>query len=204
MNDYNVYCAFRKAQSLAKGKAYRLPKCWDTFKQNRMSVKNRDSLDLITGYFSTKWSNIDIDTYMECGFDIYKTFSYHMFFKQNILDLYIERDKQKKRRIKASKEDIDLSFDLVNDTLKELKVSVDGYNNLQLYCKLHIDNQKTVVHDYLMNRIDPITFIYCIYYKYITLKDEDREKCYNIVNRYRELLPLMFEIEKYIKEKLND
>ena len=199
--DYEIYTQFRKAQSLAKGKPFRLPSDWDTFKNKRISVVNVTHLDRATGYFNTTWSNIDPLTYMQCGFELYKTFTYHMFLKPQIISLYIEKDKQKKRRIKINKESLLESIGFIRDTVgsKEL----NGYSKLQIYCKMMDGDQRVIINHYLHNNIDPLLFVYCIYYKYIKMNDNDRILCYNIINRYRELLPLMFEVEDLIKSKEN-
>ncbi len=197
ITDYDVYVSFRKAQANYKNKAFRLPSDWDSFKEKRMSVKNKQCLDRVTDFFNTKWSNIDIDTYMECGFSIYKTFSYHMFLKRNVLDLYIENDKQRKRRIKVNKESLHDSFIHMRCVFCE---PLKGYSLLESYCRVKRGAEKMIIHDYLKNKIDPLLIVYCIYHKYLKLSDTDREKVYNISNRYRDLLEKMFEVEHNIKE----
>ncbi len=201
--DYDIYVAFRAAQANSKGKAFRLPSDWETFKKNRMSKVNFENLTKITGYFNTKWSNLNIDTYMECGFTLYKTFSYTMFFNRPVIDLYIENDKQLKRRIKKNKKNIDTSFNIVNSIIGIN--TLNGYNKLQMICKLKEGEQKKVIDLYLHNKFDSLLFVYCIYYKYIKLTDIEREQCYNIVGKYRDLLQLMLgEIEEYIRDKENE
>ena len=69
----DIYIAFRKAQSLAKNRGYRIPKDWDNHFNNKMKPTDRDNLQKITDYFNTKWQNINPQKYFEAGFDIYKT-----------------------------------------------------------------------------------------------------------------------------------
>ena len=196
ITDYDVYVAFRKAQAYSKNKPYRLPKNWTVFKNSRLSSKNLEFLQKLTDYFNTKWSNICIDDYMQYGFELYKNFSYHQFFKQNVIDLYIEKDKQKKRLFNNLKQSIKKTFDYL-DTLKINPKN--GYTVLQHYCKLKDDNLKCIITDYIQNKINPLVFVYCLYYKYLTLTDIEKENVYYITNNYRELLAKMFKLKSYIQ-----
>jgi hypothetical protein len=164
-----------------------------------MKPQNREYLEKLTGYFNTTFSNIDIDKYMECGFQLWKTFSYHMFLRRNIIEMYKEQDKLKKRRIKKDMDRINDSMDFIIERVGDLKRN--GYNTLETYCKIKQGEMRLIVADYLKNDVDPLIFVYCIYYKYIKLTDIEREYCYTIVNRYRDLLDQMFEVEAFIKEK---
>ena len=197
ITDYDVYVAFRKAQAFSKNKPYRLPKNWDVFKNSRLSDKNLQFLQTITDYFNTKWSNISIDKYMECGFELFKNFSYHQFLKRNVIDLYIEKDKIRKRIIKQKKSDIRKSF----EHIKSLNLSpIKNYSVLETYCKLKDNQQKKIIKDYLLNKIDPVLFVYCLYYKFFQLTDIEKELVYNITNNYRKYLVIMFKQKKFIEE----
>ncbi len=202
ISEEDVYIQYRHAKSLQSGKGYRLPKQWDEYFTTKMTAKNREYLTRATGHFNTTWSNIDVATYMECGCELYKTFSYHMFLKPQILTHYIEKDKQKKRRIKVNHDSIDDSIDYINDFLSSnmtIGVYPPDYTDLQIYCKIKNDNQKQIVSDYLKNKIDPLLLAYCLYYKYLKLTDIEREYCYNVINRYRDILEHVFEVESHIQ-----
>ena len=114
----DVYVAYRRAKSLQSGKGFRLPKDWDEYYHTKMSVKNREFLDRATGHFNTTWSNVDIDEYMACGCELYKSFSYHMFLHPQVLQLYIEKDKQRKRKRAVSSKSIEESFDFIEHFMK--------------------------------------------------------------------------------------
>lgn len=197
----DVYIAYRKAKSLHSGKGFRLPKEWDEYYATKLSPKNREFLDRATGYFNTTWSNINLDEYMETGSELYKTFSYHMFLKPLILTRYIEIDKLKKRRIVKDMCSIDTTFDYIDELTEYKTRKYLDYTNLQVYCKMKDESQSLLVTDYLTNKIDPLVFVYCLYYKYIKLTDIERQYCYNITNRYRDLLEQMFDVEGYIKQR---
>lgn len=198
---FDVYVAYRKAKANHDNKGFRLPNDWNEYLTKKMKPQNREFLEKLTGYFNTTFSNIDIDKYMECGFQLWKTFSYHMFLRRNIIDLYKEQDKRRKRQIKIDMERIDTSMDFIKERVGDKKIN--GYNLLQVYCKIKEGAMRLIVSDYLKNDVDPLIFVYCIYYKYIKLTDIEREYCYNVVNRYRDLLEQMFQVENHIQEKEN-
>ena len=106
MTDWEVYVAFRAAQGNAKGRPFRLPKDWESFKSKRMLKKNVENLELAAGYFNTKWRNVDLDRLMTYGFELWKNFSYHQFFNKKLINYYIERDRILKRKLRVDKESI--------------------------------------------------------------------------------------------------
>ena len=138
ITEQDVYVAYRRAKSLQSGKGFRLPKSWDEFYATKMTVKNREFLDRTTGYFNTTWSNINLDKYMGTGCSLYKTFSYHMFLRPNILTHYIEKDKIQKRKVQADTLAIDASFQYITNYLRSEKMSSTDYTDLQLYLHLHL------------------------------------------------------------------
>jgi len=203
VTEQDVYIAYRKAKSLQSGKGFRLPKDFDEWYNTKLTETNRCHLSRMAGFFNTTLSNINIDIYMECGFELFKTFSYHMFLSPKVLQHYIDKDKRKKRRISASMTGISDSFAYIKSQMKDQKV-IEGYTMLQSYCKTREGDRKLILNDYMRNFIDPLVVVYCLYYKYLILTDIEREYMYPISNRYRELLTQMFEVEKFIKEKENE
>ena len=201
ITEEDVYVAYRRAKSLQSGKGFRLPKHWDTFFVDKMSQKNREYLTRAAGFFNTTWSNVNLDKYMSCGAELYKTFSYHMFLRPNILTHYIEKDKIQKRKVQADILLIDASFNYIIGYLRSEKMGSRDYTDLEFYCKLKEGDKKSIVGDYLSGHIDSVLLTYCIYYKYIKLTDIEREYCYNVVNRYRDFLQQMFDVEDFIKSK---
>lgn len=202
ITEQDVYVAYRRAKSISSGKGFRLPKDWDDYFENKMSPKNKEYLIKTTGYFNTTFSNIDIDKYMECGCELFKSFSYHLFLRPKIVGLYKDKDKQTKRKIVISNKSIEDTFDFI-ETFMIKRDIIKGYNMLQTYCKVKDGHRKTILEHYMKNKIDPLVIVYCIYYKYLVLTDIEREYIYNVTNRYRDLLQDMFQVEEYIKERDN-
>ena len=58
ITEEHIYNAFRKAQSLALSRPYKLPKDFDAFFA-KMPENNKTILTLITRNFNTIWQNID-------------------------------------------------------------------------------------------------------------------------------------------------
>jgi len=188
-----VYVAFRQAQSEFKGRPYVLPKDFDSFFKNRISEKNRENLKLITGFFNTKWKEIDPQKYFECGFELYKSFSYHMFFKPNIINLYKQRDKILKRDLQNCKKGI-------CDSIKFLKPFMKKYNmdNLAKYCRVKINNRSLPVKHYLENKIDKFFIVYLIKSGYLILEDDDLAMMPYVSENYRDIVLKLNEIPSFI------
>jgi hypothetical protein len=140
---------------------------------------------------------------MECGYDLRKGFTLNKILRPKIMKYYIEKDKIRKRNLSPSQKSIDKSFEFINNYMKDITVP-DGYTTLQMYCKIKDGDMKTIISHYLKGKVDSMTFVYSMYYKYIKLTDVERESCYNVVNRYRDFLEKMFKVEQYIRDKENE
>ena len=101
ITEYDIYYAFRKAQSLANDRGFRIPKDWERFK-TKMNANNSQWLKEAKMYFNTTYSNVDLDRYMMCGFEIWKGFTYKHFTHKKVIDLYISKDKTAKRKMETS------------------------------------------------------------------------------------------------------
>ena len=106
ITDFDVYKSFRKAQANANNRGYKIPRDFDDFLE-KMNSNNREWLQRTTIYFNTSYRNIDIDKYMECGFEIWKSFTYKNFLHEKIMVLYISKDKARKRQKEVALREID-------------------------------------------------------------------------------------------------
>lgn len=183
----NVYIKFNEARVSRQNKKFHLPKNWES----KLSDDQIDIFTKISGYFLTKWSNIDIGRYMECGFELYKRFTYKDILRPDIIKHYIETDKISKRRVKISFKRIDNSFRYIEKDLRS-------------FCVLHNGAKSVIIEYYLTNKIDTLVLVYCLYHKYLIPTQDEKEMLYNIYSRYSELIKKMFEVEDYIKEKCNE
>lgn len=188
----DVYIEFRKAQSSSKNRPYRLPKDFDSFLENRMSKKNAENLKLITGYFNTKWKEVDPFEYFLCGFELFKTFSYAQFFKKNVLALYIQRDKAKKRSLENIKREI-------NESYSFFKRYIDKHDmNVYSYCDEVTGNRKLPVVHYLENKIGTGFISILIASKWLRINDDEMAAMPYVVGRWFELLDIMEENKDFI------
>jgi len=192
-----VYLAFRKAQAFHKSRGYRMPKDFEAH-FNKMEERHQRSLIKAAQWFATKWSNIDPYTYFLCGFDLYKYFSYPMFFKKNILMLYIEKDKNKKRKVETTKKGI------AESALFVKKWMVENNKTFHQYMRERNGNQKVAIDHYLKNKIDAAFLVFMIR-KGMILDDQDRSYIPYIQERYRKINFNLNDIEDFlikVEEKL--
>lgn len=183
MNIEQVYYFFRKAQSETKGRGFRMPKDFVSHINNKFSVKNREALVLATKYFNTKWSNIDVYKYMQCGFELFKTFSYLKFFDKRVLNLYIVKDKNLKREMRINKKEIIKSVKFVKHFMIE-----NNIDSISSYCNLTDGNQKVIIKHYIHNKVDKFFLVWLIKIGFLYLNDNDRSYIPYIISQYREIL----------------
>jgi hypothetical protein len=201
ITEFDTYAAFRRAQANNKGTGFRLPKDWEKHRTTRMTVFNQEALYKMTVHFNTTLSNIDMDKYMKCGFEVYGTkFSYKNFCDQKILNLYMTHDKNRKRRMIASKDEIDATFKFLKREMG-VKPRRDGYGQLQSFCKFRDGEVKFIINTYLKGKVDTMTLTYCIYKRYLSLTDDERALTPYVADRYRELVENMQEVKNYIEHK---
>ena len=189
----DVYGSFRAAQGRHNNRGYRLPKDFEKHFTTKMSASNTDSLILITKYFNTKWSNIDIDLYFDYGFELYKTFSYKLFFNENILNLYIRRDKNKKREMDVSKQVILQSTKFVKGYMK-----MHDIQDIKQYCRLRDDNESVIVRHYVKGYVDKVFLSLMIQMRYLLLDDSDRAMIPYINEHYRKCCIMLNEMRGFI------
>jgi hypothetical protein len=192
-----VYLAFRKAQAFHKGRGYRMPKDFEAHFEKMAEVHKR-ALIKATQWFITKWNNIDPYTYFLCGFELYKSFSYHNFFKQNIIKLYIEKDKNKKRKVETTKKG------LAKSALFVKKWMVENDKNFHQYMRARDGNQRVAIDHYLKNNIDAAFLVFMIR-RGMVLTDQDRSYIPYIQERYRKINFNLNDIEDFlikVEEKL--
>ena len=196
----DVYAEFRRAQAESKNRPYRLPKNFETFMEKRMSEKNREALVLATKFFNTKWKNINPFRYFECGFELYKSFSYVMFFHRPVMELYIRKDKHLKRDLNDAKMGLVNSLRFVLPYMKEHNIPSIGR-----YCQIREQRQSLPVKHYLENKIDKYFIVLLINMAYLHLDDDELMMMPYVAEHYRSMLMQFKEIGSFIqrvKEKL--
>lgn len=196
-----IYHAFRKSQSDFFNRGYRMPKDFEGHFNDKFSENNKKILIKITGWFLTKWHNIDPYLYFKCGFELYdKRFTYAKFFDDKILLLYITRDKNKKREVRITKQQL-------IDSAVFVKKWMNKYNlSLNEYIHLREGNLLLAVDHYLKNKIDASFFVFLIQ-KGMILTDEDRSLIPYIHSNFRKIRFGLNDIKDFViklEDKLNE
>lgn len=189
-----IYHAFRKAQADFNERGYRMPKDFEVH-FNKMSEPNKRSLIKITGWFLTRWSNIDPFTYFQCGFDLYKKgFTYTRFFKEKIIKLYITKDKNRKREINITK------IGLVNSA-KFVKwyMADNNISSLDEYIRKHDGFHRIALDHYMKNKIDAPFFVLLLR-RGLLLTDNERSLIPYISINFRKIVEELKEISSFVKE----
>ena len=191
----NVYYFFRKAQSESKGRGFRMPKDFESHLQNKFSKKNREALLLVTGFFSTKWENVDPYRYFQCGFELLKTFSYVNFFDLRIMRLYVQKDKNIKRESSNCKKEITQSIVFVNNYMRKNKIIMfsDYVNKTE-------ENRKVIIKHYLANRVSKFFIVWIMVLGKLSLSDSDLAFMPYISDQYREIRVKLDEISPFLRK----
>lgn len=192
----DIYIAFRAAQSEFIGRPYRIPKNFNNHFNNRFSKKNKESLILSTKFFNTKWSNIRPMDYFRCGFSLYgKNFSYVKFFEKNIMRLYIQRDKIKKRENLINKKSMIDSMKFVMAYMKESEIPT-----ISRYCLLKNNGCSMPVKHYLDNKIDKFFLVFLIKCGYLTIEDREIPYIPYVIGKFREIIFKLEGINEFLKK----
>jgi len=188
-----IYIAFRKAQAFFKNRGYRLPKDFEKHLETKMSAKNKEALILATKYFNTKWNRIDVERYMLCGFEIFKSYTYTQFFNRKVMNLYIQKDKNIKRDIEINKKSMVSSLKFIKQYMNKYDIPTIGR-----YLLLKVGNQTIVIKHYMENKIDKYFLIWLIKEGLFTLSDDDRILVPYIIEQYRECLDKLNDIRPFL------
>ena len=199
VSDWNVYVCFRHAQAQAKGKPYRLPKDWETFKETRMSANNKRFLNQTVLFLNTKWHNVNLNDFMETGFELWKNFSYHQFQDTKVIELYKRKAQVHMRKLRIDKETVLTSLKYIKKYMSD-KENLNGYSKLETYCKLKDGHCHIVYQDYIQGKIDNLTMTFLLFKRYLKLGDTERGNMTVFMNNYRELVESMKELQKFIEK----
>ena len=188
-----IYFQFRKAQAAYNNRGFRMPKNFEDHFKKKLTEVNQKKLINITNWFNTKWSNIDPYTYFECGFVLHKkSFTYVKFFNEKVLKLYVQRDKNKKREAKVTKEKLIESAKFLKNYMRKNEIST-----LQEYIDTQDGNQKIAVSHYLKNHIDASFFVFLLK-KGMVLNDIDRGLIPYVSKNYRNINIMLIDMKEFV------
>lgn len=198
MNTEELYIKFRKAQAAYNGRPYRLPKDIEAHIQTKMNKQSREALEQAVAYFLTKWQNINVDKFLECGFEVFgRGFTYIKFFDRKVIELYIRRDKNEKREMEISKKRLIESAKNIKKYLQENDLT------LKHYCRKRNQHQLIVVEHYHKGIVDKLLFVYLHMIKYILLEDNDKAEIPYIIEQYREIRRVANDLDGFLTQIQN-
>lgn len=182
----NVYIAYQQARARFVNRPYTIPKDWNKV-WSKLGEKSVYNIEMISKAFSTRWANVDPDKYFDCGFELFgKGFLYNKFYERKILLLYIEKDKQQKRRIVNIKESYDNSNAFIVEWMSR-KLHRDDISLYKQYCMMSEDGLRAPIHHYLKNKICRYMLAWLIKEKFLVLEDYEKELVPLIVSQYRKI-----------------
>lgn len=191
----DIYYYFRKAQSESKSRGFRMPKDFDSHLEKKFTEKNKEALLLATKYFNTKWINVDPYRYFKCGFELFKTFSYVMFFKSKVLKLYVEKDKNVKREMSVNKKQIAESVKFIKRYMKKNEIFM-----FDDYLAKRDGNRRVAIDHYMQNKVDKFLIVYLIKTGKLSLTDNDRAYMPYVVQQFREISEKVNEINGFLRK----
>ena len=190
----DVYIEYQRALARFNNRPYRVPKDWDKV-WSKLNEKSLYNLEMITKAFSTRWHNIDIGNYFDCGFQLLgKKFTYVNFFERKIILLYIENDKQKKRKTTSIVEAMNESLGFIENWMEKHEKR-DDLSIYSCYSRMKVDGVSAPIKHYLDNKIDKYMLTLLIKEKYLQLKDHEKIMIPLVIENYRKYSNELNEME---------
>lgn len=197
MTEQEVYLCYMRSKAKFNNRGYREPKDIDLTleKLRQKNQKNYDNLIKLSNWFNTKWSNINIEKYFECGFLLWKNFSYHQFFNDKVIQLYKQKDRIQKFHTEINKKELLKSFKFIKKYCKNDKIS-----SLKEYCNLKDQNYSICINHYIQNKIDTYSLVYFILKKYLVLNVYERDKLVSVINNITQYKSFILQEWKFLEE----
>lgn len=174
----------------SKGSGYRRIKR----KGKELPTAALDSLYTVSNRFNTRWKDINLTTYMNCGFELFgKTFYHGLFIHEDVLKLYIQKDKAIKIQARINKEQMNASAMWVKRYMKDWMIP-----SLFVYCNSRVGNRLLPVTHYLENRVDAFFLTWLIKDKLVILNEDERAVLPYVVEKYRENVLKLEEIQTFL------
>lgn len=148
--------------------------------KNKLSDKSFNEFQELSDKFTTIWQSINATEYMKTGHSIWKSFIVKNLNNPRILKTYIKNDKNKKRCIDYSEENI----------YNELLVLKEKYGSIRKYCEVELP-----IEDFQKNIISSLTLMYLIMYKYVKVDSFEKNYLSYIYDRYDELKQIILTMD---------
>lgn len=155
---YDVYKYYKRAEVMYKNKPYKEPKNIEK-SLNRLSDENKEIIQTLSDYFNTKWYSINPELYFLSGFRLWKSFSWSMALRREVIKKYISSDKTYKRKPYTAHES--------TEYIKR------KYGDIKTYCELKDGKISQPVVDYMRSTISGLLLYYLIDKGYLKLTEQD-------------------------------
>ncbi len=185
--DWDIYCAFRKAQANYISRPYRLPKNWEKYRRSGvMAKRSLQNIDLAVKKFNGTWFKIDPERYFETGFKILGVkFTYNRFFNPKIIKQYIRDDKMMKRVARLNKESMIESAKFLKRYMSTRTVN-PKLSLARQYTALTEANVHLPISHYLQGKIDKFFLVWLIRRGLVVItKEEQASHIPEIIENYR-------------------
>lgn len=191
-SDWDIYCAFRKAQANFLSRPYRLPKNWEKYKEEILVKKSRDNIELITKKFNSTWFKIDPERYFDSGFRILGgKFTYNRFFNDKVMKKYIHDDRMIKRSMNLNKRSMIESAKFVKKYMSSKTIN-PKLSLIRQYTVLSEGFVSLPIAHYIKGNIDKYFLVWLIRRGLVKVSDEEREfHIPEITENYREYVALL-------------
>lgn len=195
-----VYTLFRKAQAKMSNRpgCFRLPKNWDIYWETKFKPEQREAIRKMTRYMATTWQDIDLERYFECGFELWRGFSYHQWFHKQVINLYIQKSKiHKKVEVDIKKSLVD-SAKFVKEYCRDNNIdSLRGYGTERAGFKL------ICIEHFLRDNISKWFLAFLIHRRYATLTREDWARIEELNENFDEFKRELREVKHFINKLEN-
>jgi len=111
---------------------------------------------------------------------------------KRVMNLYIVKDKNLKRKMGLNKKEIIKSAKFVKKYMNDNNIIT-----FKDYCSATIDNRKEIIDHYIHNKIDKFFLVWSIKTGYLYLSDNDRSQIPYITAQYREILAEIDDINGF-------
>ena len=172
--DWDIYCAFRKAQANYLNRPYKLPNNWEKYKRSgALSKKSLQNIELAVKKFNGTWYKIDPERYFDTGFKLLGKFTYNRFFNPKIIKKYIQDDKMLKRVMRLNKQSMIESAKFVKRYMSKRTVN-PKLSLVRQYTALTERNVHVPISHYLQGKIDKYFLVWLIRRGLIVLSEEEK------------------------------
>ena len=174
-----------------------MPKDWDK-KWESFAPEEREALRKMVRLLATTWQDINIDNYFACGYELWKGFYLNKWFAPEVISLYIQKSKNKKRIEENVKRVLTNSFKFVLGYCKEHRLK-----SLNVYARLRDEQKLVVLEHFTKDLVSKWFLVFLVHKKYCLMNPSDWDKIPFDQEKVREMKAELREIADFTKKLEN-